>query len=209
MKAFRWILFCLVAFGLGTGVAFAMHPPTVGIPKSDAQDLATDLSKIRSYAAAGHCDAVRGRLASASKTIDNLPVTTNANTERQLSAALERVRTAAIAECQSAADANLPDTTETTPETTPTTPTPDAQTPTPTPSVEPTPTPAPDGTSPSSGGVGTDGTSPDPGADQGDQGDDTGGITLPNGVQVPSPNQVRQQLHDARKQIERALGQHR
>ena len=201
MKAMRWILFCLLAFGTGTGVAFAVHPPTIGIPEATADGLARDLEKIRDYAADGRCYAVRGRLNGAQAKIQNLPNSTAAATVEQLQASLEEVRDAALTTCQRASEANAPaetTPTETTPETTP------SATPEPTTPSEPTPT----DTTPD-----LDGGAPDPGSDEaptpeapgnegngnGDGQGNNGGVTLPNGAAI------RQRIDKERKRAEKEL----
>src|SRR4051812_26133021 len=91
MTAFRWILYCLVAFGVGTGAAFAMHPPEPGIPAATAQGLAADLIAIKGYAAEGRCDAVRGRLDGAQSKISKLPPDTSAELVNELQQSLQDV----------------------------------------------------------------------------------------------------------------------
>lgn len=105
MTAFRWILYCLVAFGVGTGAAFAMHPPTTGIPAATAQGLAADLLAIKGYAAEGRCDAVRGRLDGAQSKISKLPPDTSAELVNDLQQSLQNVSASARAACQQLADA--------------------------------------------------------------------------------------------------------
>lgn len=109
MKALRWILFSLLAFGLGTGAAFALHPPTIGIPEATASGLSGDLTKIRDYAAQGRCDAVRGRIRGATAKIDGLPSRTATATVEQLTDSLETVRTEALSACQRVSDAKIAD----------------------------------------------------------------------------------------------------
>lgn len=139
MKALSWILYCLVAFGVGTGVAFAVHPPTSGIPATTASGLAQDLSAIQQFASEGRCDAVEGHIDSAQAKIRSLPsdttpglvtdlrsslkqVSATARTSCDTVAAAEREKTRKEREAQQAAEAAARATTPTTP-VTPTEPT--------------------------------------------------------------------------------------
>ena len=209
MKALRWILFCLLAFGLGTGAAFAINPPTVGIPTATARGLANDLTKIEEYARDGRCNSVRGRLSGAQAKIRDLPVSTADATVTKLQASLEQVRSAALATCSRATEAGTPTPTptpevETTPETTPT--------------ATPTETPVPE-TTPDLGGdeeSDTEETPPvDPGAEDNGNGNSgngnngngngngNGGITIPNGAAI------RQRIDEERKAQERRFKEFR
>lgn len=169
MTAPRWILFALLAFGLGTGVAYAMNPPEPGVPVSTASKLAGDLSAIEQYASEGRCIAVRARLDGAQSRITKLPASTDPAVVDELQRALRRISTAARAECQAAFEAKQPEEQPTTPEeTTPTTP----QETTPAPPTDPQTTPDPGG---NEGG-------PDPGTGE----DPSGGITTPDEGTDPS-----------------------
>lgn len=201
MTAPRWILLALLAFGLGTGVAYAMNPPEPGVPASTAAALDDDLSDIEQYAAAGRCIAVRARLDGAQSRITKLPASTSAEVVRELQQALRRISVVARAECDAAYEAKLPEVpTPTTPEeTTPTTP----EESTPVEPTDPETTPDPGG---NEGG-------PDPGTGEGgpgDQGD--GGTTTPDDTQTdpsggvaPDIEGVTQKLKKERKKWEKRL----
>lgn len=193
MTAFRWILFCLVAFGVGTGAAFAMHPPTTGIPVATAQKLAGDLDAIKGYAAEGRCDAVRGRLDGAQSRISKLPPDTSTELVNQLQQALQDVSSAARATCQQVADAEAAaeqkrrEAEQAAEEA--------AQATTPPPIVPPEPT------------------TPDPGAadggpDPGTGEDTTGGVTTPDPGDT-SGGGVVPDLEGAQQQLERQLEKER
>jgi hypothetical protein len=109
MKAVRWFLLCLLAFGLGTGVALAVNPPAVGIPSTTASQLSGDLAAVKQYAAEGRCTAVRARLDGAQSRISKLPANTNTSVVTELQDALGRVSSAAINACQGVSDAQLAD----------------------------------------------------------------------------------------------------
>lgn len=193
MTATRWILFCLLAFGLGTGVAYAMNPPEPGVPVSTASKLAGDLSAIEQYASEGRCIAVRARLEGAQSRITKLPASTSPEVVRELQRALRQISVAARAECQAAYEEKNPrETTPTTPEesTTPET-TPDE-------STTPETTPDPGG---NEGG-------PDPGTGEDDQGD---GTTTPgtdpgaSGGVTPDIEGVTEQLQKEKDKWEKRL----
>lgn len=194
MKALRWILYCLVCFGAGTGIALAMNPPTVGIPAATAASLRERLERISELAAEGRCSGVEGQLEGAQSEIDNLPQRTNDEVVQSIQDRLDEGRTQALAECRRV-KAEL-DTA-----TTPTEPTTPEETPTPT----PTPTTVPDPTAPPvDPGAGDGG--PDPGSGEGQttpgEADDPGtggGVPIPDGA-------LRQRLEaEAREQLRKAL----
>jgi hypothetical protein len=213
MKALRWILFSLLAFGLGTGAALALHPPTIGIPTATASKLSGDLSAIRSAAAAGRCNDVQGRLTRAQSRINHLPDSVAMATVSQLQDSLEKVRKAAMSTCNSVANAAAAqDTPATTPDdTTDTTPasSPAAEDTTPEATTPPADTGGNDGGGVDPGsteGDGTSTTSPGTGDGTGDGSGDqgTGGTALPGGASVPSGGAVRQQIDKAQRKIEQA-----
>lgn len=189
MTATRWILLALLAFGLGTGVAYAMNPPEPGVPVSTAAKLSDDLSDIERYAEAGRCIAVRARLQGAQSRITKLPASTSPEVVRELQRALRRVSTVARAECQAAFEAKQPAEIEpTTPEeTTPTTP----EETSPVDPVDPETTPDPGG---NEGG-------PDPGTGEDDQGD--GGITTPDEGQPNTGGGVAPDIEGVTEKIEK------
>lgn len=189
MTAPRWILLALLAFGLGTGVAYAMNPPEPGVPASTAAALDDDLSDIKQYAAAGRCIAVRARLDGAQSRITKLPASTSPEVVRELQQALRRISVVARAECDAAYAAKQPvETTPTTPEeTTPTTP----EETTPVEPIDPTTTPDPGG---NEGG-------PDPGTGEDDQGD--GGITTPDDGQTDPSGGVAPDIEGVTEKLEK------
>jgi hypothetical protein len=198
MKAMRWILFSLLAFGLGTGVALAVHPPSVGIPSATASRLGDDLSAIQRYAADGNCARVRSRLNGAASKIDKLPERTSTATSEKLTAALERVRSEAETTCQRVNSERLAQEQREA----------EAQaTPTPEPEVIVTPEPETpitpdDGTSPDPGtGDGTT-TPPDPSGGAG-FGDEQGGDDQTGGVPIPGEDAVRQRVDKERQRIDK------
>lgn len=197
MTAMRWILFSLLAFGLGTGVAYAMNPPEPGIPVATAAALSDDLSDIEQYAAQGRCIAVRARLDGAQSRITKLPAATDPAVVRELQRALRRISSAARTACQDAFEQKNPEPTEpTTPEeTTPTTPEENPVDPT-----TPETTPDPGG---NEGG-------PDPGTGEDDQ--DDGGVTTPvdpgagpGGGVAPDIEGVTEKLEKEREKWEKRL----
>ncbi|MDO9354179.1 MAG: hypothetical protein Q7T55_10815 [Solirubrobacteraceae bacterium] len=196
MKAMRWILFSLLAFGLGTGVALAVHPPTVGIPSATASRLGDDLSAIQRYAAEGNCTRVRSRLNGAASKIDKLPERTSMATTDKLTAALESVRSEALSTCQRVNSERLArEQREAEAQATPT-PLPEA-TVTPEPEVPITPD---EGTTPDSG-TGDETTPQDPSGGAG-FGDDQGGDTT-GGVPIPGADAVRQRLDKETQRLDK------
>lgn len=198
MTAMRWILFSLLAFGLGTGVAYATHPPEPGLPTSTAAKLSGDLSAIEQYAREGRCIAVRARLQGAQSRITKLPASTSRDIVAQLQSALNRISDAARNACQAAVDEQTPEpTTPTTPEeTTPTSP--EETTP-----IEPT---SPETTPDPGGNEG----GPDPGT--GEQLPD-GGVTTPEGEDpgasgggvAPDIEGMTEQIQKEKKKWEKRL----
>ncbi len=194
MKALRWILFSLLAFGLGTGVALAVHPPSIGIPVATASGLSDDLAKIQEYAADGKCNAVRGRLQGAAAKIDRLPARTATATVDELTTSLARVRNEALSTCQSvvaerAAEAQRKREAQealeaATPETTPSE---EVEPSTPATTPEPTLDPGTGETTP---------VQPDGGDDLGEDGT-TGGVT------IPGEEAIRQRVEKERRRLEK------
>jgi hypothetical protein len=190
MKAVRWILYCLVCFGAGTGIALAVDPPTVGIPAATAASLRDRLERIEELASEGRCSGVEGQLEGAQSEIDNLPPRTNDEVVQSIQNRLDEVRRQALAECRRV-QAELE--AATTPDETPT---PEA---TPEPTPEPTPTLPP--VDPGAGDGG-----PDPGSGEGQttpgEADDPGtggGVPIPDGA-------LRQRLEaEARERLREAL----
>ncbi len=105
MTAMRWILLCLVAFGVGTGAALAVNPPSTGLPPTTAAGLSADLDAMQRYAREGRCDAVRGRVLGAQAKIVGLPNDTPADLVNQLQESLREISRAARAACQEVATA--------------------------------------------------------------------------------------------------------
>lgn len=194
MAALRWFLFSLLAFGGGAVAAFAMHPPELGIPSSDAQDLRSRLALIEQYAGEGRCEAVKGQLSGAQSTVDKLPQSTNITVQRQLQDAIDTVRTEATSKCLQVAASQQTNSAEA-----------QATTPTPTPTVAPTLTPVPTPT-PDPGTTG-DG-APDPGTTEGTT-PDSGGAALPQGDAGAAIQQglgrARERFNRERDRVEREL----
>lgn len=196
MKALRWIFYCLVCFGAGTGIALAMNPPTVGIPAADAADLRDRLALIEDYAAAGRCGAVDGQLLGAQSTVDKLPQRTNDDVVQAIQNRLDEVRKAAKAQCRAVeAEKKREETEPTTPEEVPET--------------TPAPEPEPEPSSPDPG-AGDGG--PDPGTGEGettppqDFGDGEDDEGQSGGVPIPNGNALRQELErEARRRLREAL----
>jgi penicillin-binding protein 2A len=223
MKALRWILFSLLAFGIGAGAAFAFHPPTIGIPTATASKLSDDLTAIRSAATDGQCDDVRSRLLRAQSRINHLPESTATSTVTTLQSSLEKVRSAALETCSAVANAAAQEATPTTPDdtvdTTPATTPPDTEATTPA-ITTPDDTGGDDGGGADPGtGEGTGGTTTTPdssgdgtgnnGNGQGNgngNGQGNGGTALPGGISVPSPGAVRQKIEEAQRRFREAWG---
>lgn len=176
MKALRWTLFCLLAFGLGTGVALAVHPPTPGIPAATASQLSDDLAAVKGFAAEGRCNAVRGRLNGAQSRISGLPANTSEDLVQQLQQSLEQVRESALATCQQVLDARLADEQKKREEALQEQL--EATTPTETPVAPTTPDPGEDDGAPDPGDEGTP-----PEAMPSTPDDSTGGVPVPDAVQ--------------------------
>lgn len=196
MAALRWFLFSLLAFGGGAVAAFALHPPALGIPEADANDLRSRLALIEQYAGEGRCEAVKGQLSGAQSTVDKLPERTNVTVQQQLQNAIDKVRTEATSTCLQVAAAKQTNSAEAQA----TTPTPTA-TATPVPEATPTATPDP--------GTSNDGGAPDPGTGEGTSPDSNGGVTLPQGDAGATIQQglgrAKERFKHERKKIEREL----
>ncbi|MBO9532189.1 MAG: hypothetical protein J7513_04350 [Solirubrobacteraceae bacterium] len=188
MAALRWFLFSVLCFGGGAVGAFAVHPPNLGIPAADAEKLRERLALIQQYASEGRCTAVQGQLQGAESTIRKLPESTAVTVQQELQNAVQKVRTEAVSECLRVAASKQELEGEA-----------QATTPSPTATAEPQVTEAPTPT-PEAGG-------PDPGTGEGQQTpesttpDGGGGIAIPEGDAGAA---VRQGLHEARKQFEKA-----
>lgn len=201
MTAFRWILLALVTFGAGTGVAFAMHPPSPGLPTATAQALAADLTAIEQYADEGRCDAVRGRLDGAQSKISKLPSSTSEELVNQLQRSLQHVSRAARAQCQTVFDAEAADRRKKAEEARKKAEEEAAQATTPTTPVEPTEPTTPD--------PGADEGGPDPGTGEG-EGDTGGGITTPGAPDTQDPSGgVVPGVDEAQGELERKLEKER
>ncbi len=196
MTAFRWILLCLVAFGVGTGAALAVSPPESGLPPTTASALAEDLDAIARYAPAGRCDAVRGRIDGAQAKLAGLPNDTPIDTVNELQRSLRQISRQARAACdqvaaakadaaqkrreaQEAAEEALQQTTPTTP-------------------IEPTEPTTPD--------PGSEDGGPDPGTGE----DPNGGVTTPDpGAQPPTGGITPEDIQGAQEKLEKKLEKER
>lgn len=192
MKALRWILYSLVCFGAGTGIALAVNPPVVGIPDETADSLRQRVVRIEQLASQGRCEGVEGQLAGAQSEIDQLPPRTSDEVVQQLQNRLDEVRTQALAECRRVRAELAAETT------------PEPSTPELTPTPEPTPTPE-FTTPPVDPGAGDGG--PDPGTGEGET--TPGGEEDPDaggGVPIPDGAAIRQRLErEARERLREAL----
>lgn len=205
MKAVRWFLWVAVCFAVGAGGAFALQPPTDGIPVNAALDLRNRLAKIDQYASEGRCEAVQGQLEGAQAAIDRLPRRTEDRVVQALQSRLDAVASATTDRCRAVRDEQRASEAEEEPtpeETEPTTPPADE---------EPAPTPEPEPSSPDPGA--NDG-GPDPGstetptepqtppAEQQPSETESGG----GGATVPSGAALRQQVErEARRRLRDAI----
>lgn len=175
VRRFLLLLSCAFALGLAAAALVACGGTKDGIPKSDASSLNQQLSDVQEFVERGECGGLNGQLRQVQEGIDNLPSDVDPALVSNLNQGLDRLRTAAVQDCNSTKTETVKTTTtpttattvETVPTTTTTTtPTQTQTTTTPTqtqttapPTTETTPPPQTDtgGVTPPSDGTGGEG----------------------------------------------------